>query len=775
MSRFFASLLLVIAFCAIPMSAQQTTGLRVEIRPATGSHRFQVGEVIPLELVFSSAAQKRYLEPCIFLERSCFGYPICRFANKWKISVTPEQGWVNLDRECGMMSGPTFVVEDHDLTAQPKVFPYELTKHYRFDSPGKYTVRFSIDVGVDDDSNPRPELWKPIKETPERHSLSATSELQLEIVPSESKWQAEVIQKGYEAYLRPAPPRTNPPSQEYTQYLRDTSGLCELGTPEAARAVVALLLRGSDVSRCLQRSPSTEAAIHEMERLLIDPDAAISPGFFSELVALKNEDNRNPLAFGRVLRQEDVDLERERLLAALPQKRGETLSVSLLTVLRNPPASKPRPSEMRYAVQFPDSVIALAAAHFDDFPSDSQEWLLTGGWSALSSPVMLPIVRRLAESGNGRALLRWQELDPAGASVFEKAEVLCPTPRFSSFYLRLPQPLRPEEEKQLADNFVELAQSYSLSKPTFMRDNLVRSATLLHRYGTSTTLAIVLPVIDAHRSGWPCAVEFPVLAYLLKVSSKDAAPRVEDAVREANHGPCNTSTFFTDVGFLQSSPVMERLAFEQLAGVPGPFARNASEYLRRYASPNAKERVWDRLRYWQQRSASATKGKEQQSLTLEEQNIQALTSDLSDAFFRAQGWLITPNDENRFTSLLGTEAIKSAACTFACGGKLGVEGPADFAIYESEPERSYNRAPIMDYLDPQDRHRYSIRQYGCPTVQALKEKLLQFPPGSTFSFAWDFSVRDRDELVEISGFLLKHGYRVRNSQKWDFLGADSPR
>lgn len=776
MKRFLAQLLLAIAVCAMPAWTQNAADLKVELRSATGSNRFQVGEAIPLELVFSSTALGRYLEPCVFLNRSCSGYPVCRFPNKWKFSITPEGGWVDLDRPCGTMGGPIFIVKDHDLTAQPRIFPYELTTRFRFDTPGKYTVRFTIDIGLDDGSNPRPEMFKPRKES-EQHSVVVSSELVLEIVPAASQWQMEIIRKGYEAYTRQAPQQANSPSPELLQYQNDTNGLCRLGTPEAARVLVEILLNGhSDVISCLERSPSVGAAIEEMERLLSEPDAAISPEFFRGLLILKNKDNWKTSGGHTVLGRSDEDYERERLLAALQTKRGKALSVSLLAVLQHPPRSKPTPGEFAYALPFSDSVIALTAANFDSLPNTSQKWLLTDGWDRIRSPLMLATVRRLARNGDGHALLRWQELDPAQAEAFEQAEVMRPEPRFSSFCLRLPHPLLPVEEKRLATNFVELSQRYEQSMPTTMHYDLVRLATLLHRYGTRAVLSTVLPAIDAHRSSWPCAVEYPVLAYLLKVSPDNAAPRVEEAVRSANHGPCNTSTFFTDLGFLEHGPVMEELAFAQLNDNPGPFARDAAEYLRSYAPPSAKERVWERLQYWQQHWASIAKSKEQQTLTEEQRRSQLIAGDLTRAFEKAQGWLLTPEDESRLSFLLGSGEIKSAACSFQCGGSLSVAGPGYFYIYGSETAgRVWNLAPIMDYLDNPNRLRYSIRQYGCPSMQALKEKLLQFPAGSTFGFAWDLSTRDRDELVEISDFLWSHGYKVGNWQKWGFLRADPPR
>jgi hypothetical protein len=773
MSRLLAVLLLAVATCALPSRAQNVADLHVELRSATGSNRFQVGDVIPLQLVFSSSVPDRYLEPCLQLHTSCFGYPVCRFANHWKFSITPEEGWVDLDHPCAAMSGPTFVVEDHDLTSQPTIVPYELTERFRFDAPGKYTVTFSTDIGLDDDSNPRPELFKVTKEAPDKHSVNIKAEFQFEIISADPQWQKELIRKGYEAYSGKEPQLTNPPSAELAQYKKDTAGLCNLGTPEATRVIVELLLRGhSEVRSCLERSPNPEAAVQEMERLLSDPSAAIAPEFFSELLILKNVENRKPTGFSYV-RQQDADGERERLVAALPHKQGEALNASLLAVLQYPPASQKSPAEWSsYALPFSDPVRALTAANFEHFPPDAQKWLLTDRWDLIRSKGMLPVVQRLAESGDGPALLRWQDLDPSAADAFERAEIVRPAPRFSSFYLRLSQPLLPAEEEQLASNFDKLAEQYNLQQ---YNDSLVRVATLLHRYGSRSILSTVLPVINADWNRWPCSVGYPALAYLLKVSPEDAAPKVEEAARQANKGPCSTPTFFTDLGTLEASPVLEGPAFSQLGDPPGPLARDAADYLRRYASAESKAHVWERMEYWQRRRAALKQPSSPQTPTAQEQQTQSIATSLVDGFERAQGWLLRPEDETRLLSLLGDGAIKSAACASQCGSNLSVAGPANFAIYEQKTEPNYQLAPILDYLQPQNRHRYSILQYSCPNMQALKDKLLQFPVGSSFNFAWDFSARHRDELVEISDFLWNHGYTVRNPQKWDFLRADPPR
>jgi hypothetical protein len=176
-----------IAISAIFPKAQTAKDVNVEIRSGTGRNRFQLGEVIPLELVFSSSAPGKYLEPCIFLERSCFGFPICRFTNHWTLSITPKEGWEDLHYGCRTAGGPALPVESHDLSPKPLVIPFELTKRFQFKSPGSYMIRFSADIGLDDDSNPIAHVPHPPMENSQRHSVNVNGELQLEIVSASSR------------------------------------------------------------------------------------------------------------------------------------------------------------------------------------------------------------------------------------------------------------------------------------------------------------------------------------------------------------------------------------------------------------------------------------------------------------------------------------------------------------------------------------------------------------------------------------------------------------
>ncbi len=171
-----------LAISAISLKAQTAKDVNVELRSGTGSNRFQLGEVIPLELVFSSSAPNKYLEPCLVLNKSCFGFPICRFTSHWTLGITPKVGWEDLHYGCRTVGGPRFPAESHDLSTKPLIIAFELTKRFQFNTPGVYTIRSSTDVGLDDDSNPIVDFRNPPSRRSQPHSVNVNSELQLEIV-----------------------------------------------------------------------------------------------------------------------------------------------------------------------------------------------------------------------------------------------------------------------------------------------------------------------------------------------------------------------------------------------------------------------------------------------------------------------------------------------------------------------------------------------------------------------------------------------------------------
>jgi hypothetical protein len=765
-----AALILAAASCfslfAQVSFAQEPADLKVELRSATGSNRFQLGEVIPLEVLISSSTPNRYLEPCKMFWESCFGYPQCRFVTNWSFDIIPSTGWTDIGwYGCGMMSGPTIEVKSSDLTTEPQEYLYTLTNRLRFDAPGKYTVRLSLTVGLDDETN---QIRKALNSTVKPNSVRKTAEIVLEIVPAGDEWKRTVIEQGMTAWTAGPPAYTNPQSPEYLKYQQEAEALCNLGTPDAAFAMVGLLSRGIDVTHCLIINSSKEVAEAEMRRLLVDPNVGVRPMFFAAYAKLLSRGQEKPGPRSAVPPKVVNDL-RDTLFASLPKKTPEAMIPSLETVLRNPMNGYWVIQGSSYDLRdrYSTEVIAMAAANFDRLSEETQAALLDTDWDHLRSPLMLPVVRRKAEAGNGQALLRWLELDPATAAAFMRQEVVRPAPRFSSLYLRLPDESLPtQEQQQIAANLM------ALSAP----EELVRAATLLHRYTTRAVLPTVLPFIDQHLAEWPCGLQIPVLAYLLKVSPGDARPRVEQVLEKVSAPYCPQGEFFPSLGFVELSPVLDTLATRQVEDGT-PLAADAAEYLGRFGSAAMKPVMWKQLSRWHKKYVES--GTEQrmtsQTSTPDDWQLYNLNSKLLEAFVKAQAWTLTPDDVVSLSKLIGDKATEGFACTFSCGNPFSVgPAPGNYIIYAGVNDPVFPVESGLDYLMPAEPFYYSVNQYRCADLKALKQKLLEFPAGSTFSFGRTSTGVDhfnQGDWTKISAFLRSHGYLVENPQGQSFLDS----
>jgi hypothetical protein len=753
-------MILAIASCHSPLFAQDSparepTDLKVELRSATGSNRFQLGEVIPLEVLISSSTAKRYIEPCDMFAEGCFGFPRCRFFTHWSFDVIPNTGWRDVGwHGCQTASGPSFDVESSDLTAEPKKYTYTLTNRFAFDTPGNYTVRLSLTFGLDDETN---QIRNSPNTTVKPNSVSKTAEMVLEIAPAGDEWKRAVIAHGLAAWTSQPPASTNPPSAEFLKYQQEKDALCNLGTPEAAVALANLLSQGIDVTHCLRINSHKDVAEAEMGRLLVDPNVGVRAVFFAAYAKLLSRSEEKGDEISGVT-PKVVDQVRATLFASLSKKTPEAMVQSLETVLMFPMSGYWVIPGSVYDLRAPYSpaVIAMAAANFDRLPENTQAALLDTNWDHLRSPLMLPVVRRMAEAGDGHALLRWLELDPAAATAFMRQEVVRPEPRFSSLYLRLPEKSLPGQERQIAANFV------ALNSP----EELIRSATLLHRYTTRATLPIVLPFIDQHLTEWPCTVQIPVLAYLLKVSPAEAKPRVEQVVQKMRPPMyCPRGEFFPSLGFMQAGPVLDAMAARQVKEGT-PLAADAAEYLGRYGSAAMKPVVGDQLSRWHKKyvDSGAQLRVGSQKYTQDDWQLYNLDSRLIGAFVNAHGWTLSPQDVDNLSKLIGKDEVERLACQFSCGGQISV-GPSagNFLIYGRVNDPVFPVEARIDYLMPEESIHYSINQYRCADLRALQQKLLQFPAGSSFSVAHTASLVDEvGNWPNISEFLKKHGYSFKN-------------
>jgi hypothetical protein len=294
--------------------------VKLTVRVRGDQSVFQIGEVIPLELSFTSSAPNKYRLEMATYDR------IGRF-NIQSFAVQPLSGWDDpLDFYFFYYLYPGFAGGGRSakvLSTEPAVIQLEMNEWVRFKSPGQYRVTVK---------SARVSKLGPRLDVPGDGVRISSNELLLTIVPATEAWQLRTVQQALAVLNAPPVGRSRLDTQRPA-----VKALRYLGAAAAAREMARRLLPNesnwtNDYRLGLVASPAREAALDEMRALLVDPDFPVSGLFLNtmSIVALPAD------AAGDVgaQRKELENRFLEQLVAALGTKRNEALTVSQDTISR---------------------------------------------------------------------------------------------------------------------------------------------------------------------------------------------------------------------------------------------------------------------------------------------------------------------------------------------------------------------------------------------------------------------------------------------------------
>jgi hypothetical protein len=726
-----------------PETKAQPPDVRLQLQTDSGKTKFQIGEMIPLKLSFTSSSHQKYQINMATYDRS-------GRMNYEAFLVEPGAGWSDPLRAYfaygGYIGGggTTF----RFLSSEPTVLPLVLNEWVRFDRPGKYSVSV-VSHRITDVAKDAP--------YPQTTTDLISNRLELTIVPASATWQNATLKQAVAALdsTRASDSAPRPAAGEIKDTQTALTVLRHLGTPGAAKEL-AQRLRGDNSTTdyyCmfgLVGSPAHEAALAEMHRLVDSPDHPVSSTFLYCLrVLMRNPDQTlEKLADDE---KRNADTIRSQMLEAVRRKRGTALATTLYAVLRTASLEEGRlaPLGEQFAAQL--------AGVFDLLPVEAQGQILGYNWDSIKSRAFLPLLRKYAEQYkefripnevnaynsqqvSASALQRWYELEPSEARPVIIHEILRPTPRYSARVLGiLADKTLPEVEQALAEHFAAEQDSYAA-------ENL---ASLLHRYASDSVLSEVLPVVDRHVGKWACAIQAPILAYLLHVNPEIARPRIEAAMaaRGDGYSACNHS-LLGELGALEPSPLLQEFALSALDDNDPEVAGNAAGYLGRYGSPDTEERLWDHLVRWNERWS----GKEEELRYLPgETNPNLWQRNLGESLIRAlassKSWLA---DSTRLHQLR----------QLSVGAQMRQQVDSMLAGWDRKPwtishYRSFNQ------------HHFQVLQYETDSLESIKQKLAQFPPGSDFTWRGEApeSVEEQSIARDLAEFLARHEMKLTMSAK----------
>ena len=697
--------------------------LRISI---VGDQReFHIGETIPLRLAFSSDAKNHYQVDTAQYDRSG------RMTSE-HFNITPASGAVDplADYSPGIGGG---LRGFQFLTTKPWTITLNLNEWVRFTRPGEYRlVVSSTRVSVRDPSSP----------FGASQVTSRSNEIPLTIVPASRKWQIEVLKQAV-IDLNVAEPIS---PQDLEQYARKRKQALEtlrfLGTPEATRELAKWMradANGAFDYICmlgLISSPYPDTARGALEEELAKRDHPIDGNFLAALKAVSSASN-GPGPNWREQQRKAV----EELLAVLPNKQGKALSVSLRTAAYEAWNAGTLPK------QTTDALAQALIARFDQLPASDQRFLLTDRWDKIASPSMLPILRRYAESyhyyPNSReidapeslqvsstALQRWYELDPAGARPAIIREITRPRPRYDARVLgMLPDKTLPEVDSALAEHFVA-------SNDVGGSANL---ASLIARYATEAILPQVTFKLDSLIGKWSCAIQSPILAYLLRVSPELARPRINEALAHGEFG-CSHE-MFQEISEITYNPVLEEIGIRGLDDPDPRVAMTAATMLGKFGSAAAEAPLWQRYTVW----AAAWEGREADlDLTLADDTGDrgdqlGLGQNLMMAIATGKSWLTDGSKLRQLSHLTKVRRVRDQLDRFV---DMWKSQPLDISFSENPAPAGFQAR---------------VAQYHFRSMEALEEKLAQFPAQTKFALSVSYAdLEERRSLSELRSVLAKH-------------------
>lgn len=701
----------------------------LQISVAAKNNEFRMGEKIPVTLAFNTRVKNRYELDEADYDRSG------RLPSE-DFTVTPRDGAE--DPLVDYFAPDTAHIGGglrgfRILTQKPWTIVLNLNEWVRFTKPGEYKLTVSSD---------RVEILDSSKLNGKARITAVSNPITLKIAARDPARERQALNEAIAKLNAPRPlKRATTQGSFQASRLEAAETLRFLGTADAVRELVRQLgIENSGIpSTCffgIISSPERAVASEALAEALAAPDYPITDDFLNTLQWIdRKESARDTLA---------------KVVRALPNKRGPAARVTLYTIINDVWV---RGDDRLLTPETKRELIKQLTSIFDQLPIDQQAWLLEQRWPDIKDPALLPLLKQFVEIDvnkippdkfawaqdlPGVALRRWFELDPAGARPAVIAEISRAQPRIKARELSLlPDETLPEVDQALADHFTA-AEDYSISS------NL---AALIERYATKAILPQVLRKLDHTKADDPaCEIVTPILAYILRVDPAGALPHVEKSiVKRRKKGSECTGGLLSTVAQIHYDPVLEPIALRLLEDSNLSVAGDAASMLSNFGSAEVESVLWRRYEKWSKRWA----GRERElnfSVGLELYSARSGELSFGKGLFEAiatgQAWF---TDEAKLRRLKAVNKVQS------------IEFAADQYLERWKGPRLY-----ID-LSPLRPFRATVVQYTLSSMRALKDKLIQFPPGTKFTLF--LSMGEPESIADLRAFLESHGMSLEEEKR----------
>lgn len=710
--------------------AQNPADLGVTLALVGGKRRFRQGEIIPLELSFTSRLPNQFFANTASYDRS-------GRLHKDTFHLSPEEGFSDPlyeyfhDGGLMMMGG---LSSNRALSASPFTIPYRLNEWLRFDKPGTYKL-YVTSPRIGRKKNKEDRWGEPLA------ARVASNLVEFEILPANADWAKTELAKAVRILDDP---------KQREKHAEAACVLRYLDTEEAAAEMIKRLDdTTSDFSFGLIGSSQRNFVVETMEKRIELPEQAVSSRYLHWLTWLTQRQQfparppaRTPLSEEEAkayysARQQAFERVSQhyasRLAGTITQKKGTARAISITTLigLVTMQATVPGNQPTWFA-----QTVAEIPAIYDDLSYDLQQRLLGWYWQQIASPVLLPLLKKIHADEKGHhelrslALRRLYELAPATGRTLILAELRKATEINSTTLTLLPDETLPEVDDALAT---------LLENPA---NNLERTAALIERYATAAITPRVRAVYGEKGGQWACSLQASLLAYFLRVDAAMGAELVQEALSRREHTGCYNS-LLEDVGKLHFNAELEQIALKALEDETPAVTAAAIRALGKYGSAQAEQPLWQRFKQWHQQWQGRAPQLTARPSSDEADHQRLLESSLQQALCLGSAWLTDANALSRVSALCLTPSCRDEINRHASRWKAEID--LEFRLNSEGWGEAF------------------VAQYSVQSLEKLKEKIAQFPPGTTFKWVSDPEKHEQVKAVflTIKTFIEEKGLRLK--------------
>lgn len=694
------------------------------LRLADGRQQFRPGEIIPIELEFSSATPKRFTVDGGTYDRSG------RLTiDEFTIDRLDEVSDPMLDyfgSIGGAVGGGLRGIGV--LGEKPYTVRLELNEWFRFDRPGRYTLAVTSRRTTDESVSPP--AVAPV-------TSNTTS---FEILPRDPAWEASALEAARR--LLDATP-SNPDARTGCRMMRFLGS--EAAVAEMVRRYGADADSGCDFEYMagLFSAANRAAVVQAMEAGLRAADQPVTASYLRTLTTLSvylehpelrpaqtRETKGRFIAGGEITGRADlvdaaISVYSDILTAAIPDKTDRARAITLADA-----QSVTRPGSSAGSTAAREQL----AAAFLALPAERQTTLLEYQWRTVAGPAMLPALRRLvaappagAPSLADLALRRLAQLAPDEARPLILREIQRPREGATLKTLgSLPDAELPDLDDVLAANF-EASQSEI-------------TTALVHRYATKRVAPRILASAGDRVGRMACRQQASILAYFLRVDETMGAALLDRAMTSRATG-CRAS--IDEIADLRMTPVLEAQAIASLDDPDPDLVMAAARTLGEHGSPMALEPLRAAFQRWHAtwsgRSAELVHSRAAPAPTMRQTMVE-------DAFRQAigtgRGWLMRTADLRALQALCVTDQCRTQT---------------DHMIHEDDTRI------ILWRLDEPDASQIELAQYRFTSMAALRDALARYPRGTAFVLERSASEigGTAAAIAELVAFAAAHGLSIR--------------